>query len=214
MLLKPSVIVSFVATSLLTSGVVMADDASALRSKLSNIDNLHAKFEQQVTDVNKKPIQSGSGIFALSHPNKFFWNLTEPDESLIVADGVNLWIYNPFAEEVTVMDIDQAVEASPIALLVHRDEKTWSQYHVNQASSDKNECFDIKPKQASGNVVEVTVCFAGEQLASFDLLDEQGNLSQFSLSEQRNLAEEEQTLFDFAIPENVDIDDQRLKQVP
>ncbi|QIR16178.1 outer membrane lipoprotein chaperone LolA [Shewanella aestuarii] len=204
--------ISIMASTLICSGAVFADDASALRDKLSNIDSLHAKFVQQVTDVNNKQIQSGEGIFALSYPNKFYWHLTQPDESLIVADGLNLWIYNPFAEEVTVMDVSQAVDASPIALLVHRDEQTWSQYSVTSVQA-KEDCFDIQPKTVTGNVVSVNVCFKQNQLSSFNLTDEQGNLSQFSLSEQRVVNESEQAIFSFAIPENVDIDDQRLKQV-
>ncbi|UJF23550.1 outer membrane lipoprotein chaperone LolA [Shewanella sp. OMA3-2] len=203
---------SMTVIALLASQTVAADDANALRAKLAKIDNLHAKFEQKVTDVNKKLIQSGSGIFALSYPNKFYWHLTEPDESLIVADGLSVWIYNPFAEEVTVMDVSQAVDASPIALLVHRDETTWSQYNVTQ-TPHKAACFDISPKEARGNVVAVAVCFNGKQLSAFDLTDEQGNLSQFMLTEQRPVSPSEQKLFKFAIPENVDIDDQRLKQI-
>lgn len=212
MLLKQTVNMSILASALVLSTTALADDANALRDKLTNIDSLHAKFVQQVTDVNSKPIQSGEGVFALSYPNKFYWHLTQPDESLIVADGSSLWIYNPFAEEVTVMDVSQAVEASPIALLVHRDQQTWSQYSVT-ANSAQAGCFDIQPKSVSGNVVSVSVCFKEDQLSAFNLTDEQGNLSQFTLSEQRDVNEDEQSIFSFAIPENVDIDDQRLKQV-
>ncbi|MCT7942878.1 outer membrane lipoprotein chaperone LolA [Shewanella holmiensis] len=212
MRLKQIAIITIAAVSLMGSSIVLANDAEALRGKLTNIDNLHAKFQQKVTDVNNKPIQTGNGIFALSYPNKFYWHLTEPDESLIVADGSSLWIYNPFAEEVTVMDVSQAVDASPIALLVHRDEATWSQYNVKQ-SAKKSDCFDIVPKEAKGSVIAVTVCFNNNQLSAFDLTDEQGNLSQFSLLEQRSVTPTEQSLFHFALPENVDIDDQRLKQI-
>jgi outer membrane lipoprotein carrier protein len=201
------------ASALLLSVSSIADDASVLRGKLAAIDSLHATFSQQVTDINGKDIQSGTGVFALAYPSKFYWHLLEPDESLIVADGTNLWVYNPFAEEVTVMDVAQAVDASPIALLVHRDEATWSLYHVEQ-TSDKGDssCFDILPKTLKANVVAVSVCFKGKTLSQFNLTDDQGNLSRFALKKQRPVKGSEADLFKFALPDNVDIDDQRLKQ--
>ncbi|KPZ68330.1 Outer-membrane lipoprotein carrier protein precursor [Shewanella sp. P1-14-1] len=204
-------VISMVA--LLLSANVMADDSRALRSKLEQLDSLKANFTQEVTDINDKVIQSGSGIFALAYPNKFFWHLTEPDESLIVADGSDLWIYNPFAEEVTVMDFADAVEASPIALLVHRDESTWQQYHVSQVQPESGKaCYLIKPKLLDTSVVTVTVCFNDSGISDFSLLDQQGNHSQFALSEQTNVSTEEKGLFEFVIPTDVDIDDQRQSE--
>ncbi|WP_418358992.1 outer membrane lipoprotein chaperone LolA [Shewanella basaltis] len=203
----------FLTTSMLTAAA-QADDAKELRTKLAKIDSLHATFSQQVTDINNKPIQSGNGVFALAFPNQFYWHLTEPDESLIVADGANLWVFNPFAEEVTVMDVSQAVDASPMALLVHRDDETWNKYTVmKRQNKAKSSCFDIQPKKLNSSVVAVSVCFNGEQLTQFNLTDEQGNLSQFQLSAQRAVSAAEKSLFKFAIPDNVEIDDQRLKQV-
>ena len=212
---------SFMRITLLSSvlGIVLsqvayADDSALLRAKLTKVDSLHSSFTQKVTDINKKPIQSGSGVFALAYPNQFYWHLTEPDESLIVADGANLWVYNPFAEEVTVMDVAQAVDASPMALLVHRDEETWSRYFVSKKKSSKAlECFEIKSKTVNSSVVDVSVCFNKHQIATFSLTDEQGNFSQFTLAEQREVTKDEAKLFKFAIPDNVDIDDQRLKQI-
>lgn len=202
---------SFALASVVASPMTFAnDDAATLRAKLGKIESLHATFTQEVTDINKRVIQSGNGIFAIAYPQQFYWHLTEPDESLIVADGTSLFIYNPFAEEVTVMDIAQAVEASPMALLVHRDDKTWSQYNVSQS---KDNCFSVVPKSTDASLTSVTVCFNQQTLSRFSLLDDQGNLSQFTLTEQRSVKEGEKSLFHFAIPDNVDIDDQRLKQV-
>jgi outer membrane lipoprotein carrier protein len=213
MMNKRFIVLSLLLTTSLSCFAAMADDATQLREKLSNIDSLHATFSQQVTDINNKPIQSGSGVFALAYPNQFYWHLTEPDDSLIVADGVNLWIYNPFAEEVTVMDVAQAVDASPMALLVHRDEATWAKYSVTKrAVNAKASCFDIQPKKLNSNVVAVSVCFEASQLVKFNLTDEQGNLSQFALTQQRTVKPDEASIFEFAVPDNVDIDDQRLKQ--
>ena len=61
---------------LLYSNAVLADDAKQLRETLNGTESLKADFKQTVTDVNKKVIQSGAGVFALAHPNQFYWHLT------------------------------------------------------------------------------------------------------------------------------------------
>ena len=185
----------------------LATDAENLKVKLAEIKSLKADFSQTVTDLNNKVIQTGEGVFALSQPNQFYWHLTAPDESLIVADGTDVWVYNPFAEEVSVMDINQAINASPIALLVHSDDATWSQYNVKQ----KDNCFDISPKDTDSGVSEVQVCFNQTSLTQMVLTDQQGNISDFRLSNQNKIAENDRDLFKFVVPDDVDIDDQRLK---
>lgn len=188
------------------SSIAIADESSALKERLIEVATLKANFSQVVTDLNDKEIQNGKGVFALAYPNKFYWHLTEPDESLIVADGTDVWIYNPFAEQVSVMDLNQAITASPIALLVHRDEATWSQYSVTY----KDTCFDIKPKSIDAGVESVQVCFDDKTLTKMVLQDQQGNVSSFQLSQQEPITAQEMSLFKFTLPEDVDIDDQRL----
>lgn len=105
------------------------------------------------------------------------------------------------------MDVNQAISASPIALLVHDDVQTWSQYKV----TNSDQCFAISPIDKDAGVSEVEVCFNETTLTQMILKDQQGNTSNFSLSEQSKIAENERDLFKFVVPENVDIDDQRLK---
>ncbi|BAJ02266.1 outer membrane lipoprotein chaperone LolA [Shewanella violacea] len=193
----------------MASNLAIADESSALKAKLEEVATLKANFSQVVTDINNKEIQRGSGVFALAYPNQFYWHLTEPDESLIVADGTDVWIYNPFAEQVSVMDLNQAITASPIALLVHRDKETWAQYTV----TSKDGCFDINPKSVDAGVESVKVCFKGKTLTQMVLEDQQGNVSSFELTGQTAITDAEKSLFKFTVPEDVDIDDQRLNAI-
>lgn len=203
--MKQIIRLSVLGLSALLSTAAMANDADQLKQQLSHLNGMTADFQQQVTDVNHKEIQQGSGVIALAYPNRLYWHLTEPDESLIVADGKDVWVYNPFAEEVTVMDMKDVIAASPIALLVHRDAKTWQNYNVTR----DGECYHIKPKQLDSQVVGVDVCFKGQTLSTFSIRDSQGNDSRFKLKGQRALDAKDDALFKFTVPENVDVDDQR-----
>ena len=183
----------------------VADDAGQLKAKLDAIAGLKADFEQQVTDINGKLIQQGSGELALAQPNRFYWHLQQPDESVIVADGKDVWIYNPFAEEVSVLALENAIAASPMTLLVRRDEASWARYNI---TLDK-ECFQIAPKTEEAGVQQVSVCFKDNTLTRLALKDTQGNFSQFNLSGQQPLTDSDKRLFQFELPEGGSIDDQR-----
>ncbi|MCL1077364.1 outer membrane lipoprotein carrier protein LolA [Parashewanella spongiae] len=213
------IIGQFFFTSLVVfSSQVHADAKDELKQQLNQVKTLHSKFTQNVVDVNNKNIQQGSGIFSLAYPNQLYWHLTEPDESLIIANEKSVWLYNPFAEEVTILDLEQAVSTSPMTLLIHRDEATWSNYRVTKTEVTKgspkdDSCYSITPKFSDSTVVKVDACFNHNRLNKFAIFDSQGNISTFDLTEQRNLNEEERSIFNFVIPDNVDVDDQRAKKI-
>lgn len=201
--MKKSIAVLF---SALLPFAVFADDANELVSKLDVMQGIKANFSQKVTDQNGKLIQEGSGVIAMHQPDAFYWHLTAPDESLIVAKDNNVWVYNPFAEEVSILDMEDILKASPMALLVHRDEKRWSEYQIDK----KGDCFDITPRQGVESAVNtVSVCFANNTLSDIRLTDAQGSTSHFALSEQATVTEADERLFQFQIPDGVSIDDQR-----
>ncbi len=214
-----NIIGQFLLTSLVViSSQAHADASAELKQQLNQVDTLHSVFKQNVVDVNNKIIQQGSGVFALSYPNQLYWHLTDPDESLIIANKKSVWVYNPFAEEVTILDLEQAVATSPMTLLIHRDEATWGNYTVTKTNFAKNAiaqnsiCYSITPKKSESTVLKVDACFAKDQLSKFVIFDSQGNISTFVLTEQRKLNTVEKSIFDFVIPENVDVDDQRIKK--
>ena len=208
-MINKTIVATTCVSALLFTGFVQANDAAELKAKLSELNSLHSKFKQTVVDVNHKIIQQGEGVFALATPNKLYWHLTQPDESLIVADGKDVWIFNPFAEEATVMDLEQAITSSPMTLLIHHDDKTWSNYQVKKSGN----CFNITPMAADVNVTSVESCFENQELAKFVIHDAQGNTSTFDLSKQRPMTNTEAKLFDFVPPKHVDIDDQRSNKL-
>jgi outer membrane lipoprotein carrier protein len=86
---------------LVASSQVWADAASDLKEKLSSVNVFSATFAQTVYDSKGKELQKASGSLLVQRPNRFNWHTTSPDESLIVADGKDVWVYDPFVEQVT-----------------------------------------------------------------------------------------------------------------
>jgi outer membrane lipoprotein carrier protein len=56
-------------------------------------------------------------LLALQAPRLFRWQVTDPYQQLIVADGKKVWVYEPDLEQVTVRDQGSEEAHSPLTVL-------------------------------------------------------------------------------------------------
>lgn len=87
------------------------DGASALR----------ARFTQMSYDVNGQLSEQAKGELLLARPNRMRIEYREPFVQLIIADGRELWVYDPELEQVTVRRQPEADPGSPLLALVQPD---------------------------------------------------------------------------------------------
>lgn len=183
-----------------------ADAAQDLQTKLHKIAQFSADFSQQVIDLDGKVIQDASGELAMAHPNKFRWQVIQPDEELVLSNGNTVWMYSPFVEQVTLLDQADAVAGTPFLLLASTDKAVWQQYVV----TGNKQQFVITPKDKQANIAEFTMKFdAKDQLVGFSIKERQGQTSQFVLSKFNQKPGLKDRDFEFTIPEGVEVDDQR-----
>ena len=186
-----------------TSGV---NDASLLKEKLAKFKQINADFSQVVRNSEGEIINESQGKLTISRPGKFRWEVTNPDQELIVSDGVTMWMYSPFIEQVTLINLSDAIVGTPFVLLSGADEQQWLNYQV---SKDNNR-FTIKNKvdQAQNNSFIFEFNEAGN-IDKFVVIEEQGQRSEFTLTQQPLLQKIKADYFSFKIPVGVEIDDQR-----
>jgi outer membrane lipoprotein carrier protein len=91
------------------------DDLTAFTKGLKGLDG---HFSQQVFDPSGKLKETSSGRVALSAPRLFRWEYAKPYEQLIVADGRNVWVYDPDLQQVTKRPQGVEEASSPLAALV------------------------------------------------------------------------------------------------
>lgn len=188
-----------------------------LRSKLADLDYFSANFSQVVQSELGEILEQSSGTIAISKPNLANWHTQEPDELAIVSDGINVWFYNPWIEQVSVYSLSAAIAKTPILLLTSKDESLWKEYSVNKQSNDQVdediEAFVISANDSNSQVKSLTLSFKVENgkshLDQFSFLDATGQTSHIKLSKLDIKNEPVESLFKFVIPEGVQIDDQR-----
>ncbi|SFR39972.1 outer membrane lipoprotein carrier protein [Pseudidiomarina maritima] len=204
------VLIGSLFSSLLALPVMAADaDRQALLTRLDGLTTLEADFSQEVTDSNGELVQQLHGHMALARPNLLHWQTDAPDETLMVADGQNLWYYNPFVEQVTVYAQADAVAQSPLLLLLDGDSQAWADYEVKAEANS----YALQPLPSADSTQSLQLVFneKGEaaQLQRIILDDGQGQISTIELENVKLNRVLSRELFKFEVPEGIDVDDQR-----
>ncbi|MGK4864644.1 outer membrane lipoprotein chaperone LolA, partial [Salmonella enterica] len=93
-------------------------------------------------------LKEGQGDLWVKRPNLFNWNMTQPDESILVSDGKTLWFYNTFVEQATATWLKDASGNTPFMLIARNQDSDWQQYIINQDGDN----FVLTPKASNGNM--------------------------------------------------------------
>lgn len=175
-----------------------------LQAKLAQLQPFSADFTQTVTSVEDKLLLTAQGNMQLQRPNQFRWHTVTPDEQLIVSNGETLWFYNPFVEQVSIYSLQDAIANTPFMLIAGAKQALWDTYQVSKQAERYRV---VTPNDNSAAIF--TISFAQGQIAEFSVQEQQGQRSAFKLTNYGKVASKDAQLFNFDIPENTDIDDQR-----
>ncbi|TVP81070.1 outer membrane lipoprotein chaperone LolA [Thioalkalivibrio sp.] len=96
---------------------IAGEGRAALERFLDGLETFSAEFSQTLTDETDFVLQEAEGRLSLAVPDRLRWELDVPFEQSIVADGEYLWTYDPELRQATVRPMEQALGATPLALL-------------------------------------------------------------------------------------------------
>lgn len=194
-----------VGLSLITSATQAEPVETELRKLLADYDGFSANFAQQVKDTENNLLMKAEGEMVFKQPGKFRWQTYEPQQQLLLSNGESLWWYNPDLEEVSIYDAKQAVATTPFALLVSNRDEVWNKFSINKIESG----YVIKPKDADNSQVQqLVVSFDGFTLNQMVITDRTQQTTSYLLSNQE-FDKAKARHFNFAIPDDVEVDDQR-----
>jgi outer membrane lipoprotein carrier protein len=191
-----------------------------LMKRLAKLNFFTASFTQQVLSESGELLEESAGKLAIRKPNLANWQVLMPDELSIVSDGTNVWFYDPWIEQVSIYSLSTAIARTPMLLLTSEDESLWSQYNVEEKlsltadnSKSAQQVFVISAIDINSQVKSLTLTFntkdQGEQLSEFSFLDATGQKSRIKLTAFNDQQAPKADLFNFVIPPNTQIDDQR-----
>lgn len=180
------------------------NDKPALRGLLAKINTLQASFTQVVNDSEGQPLQSSSGNLILQQPDRVYWQVLVPDETLLIANGERVFYVDEFVEQVSIFSQKDMISNNPLMLLTSSDDEVWEQFSVIQ----QNLAYVVTPINNEGQITQLTLRFIQDELTQFTLLDNQGQVSQFTLNGTVLNMPLPINQFSYAIPEGFSVDDQ------
>lgn len=147
--LSAALVPLLIAGSLL-AGAAQAGGREDLERFTRGLKGLDGQFTQDVFDTKGKRKESSTGRVALSAPRLFRWEYLKPYPQLIVADGKQVWVYDPDLQQATVRAQGVEEENSPLAALI--DPKKLDRDYVTAEVKGEGglNWLELRPKQAGG----------------------------------------------------------------
>lgn len=184
--------------------VAHADGVGALQQFVTEVKSGRASFTQTVTAPDGKRKKTTTGTFEFQRPNQFRFSYAKPAEQLIVADGKEVWIYDPDLQQATVRPMDQALGATPVSLLAGGDlSKDFALKALPAANGQ--EWVQATPKRNDSGLQSLKLGFKGRELASLEIVDGFGQQSVMQFSGVEPNAKVPADRFRFAPPPGTDV---------
>jgi outer membrane lipoprotein carrier protein len=189
---------------LLVMAGARADAVDTLREFVRDVKTGRANFTQTISAPDGARKKTSTGSFEFSRPNRFRFAYSKPFEQLIVSDGQKVWLHDIDLNQVSVRLLDQALGATPAALLAGGNlERDFELSAL--PSRDGLDWVRATPRAKDGSVAQVRVGFRGKDLAALEIDDAFGQRSvlQFSAVQQGVALPAER--FRFVPPPGVDV---------
>ena len=190
----------------LVPAVAFGAGTDALKTFLTQTTSAKARFAQIVLDRNMKQLQQATGTMAFSRPGKFRWEYSKPYEQTIVGDGQRLWIYDKDLNQVTVRKLDQALGASPAALLAGSNE-IEKNYNVTSAGNREGlEWLEAVPRTQDTTFERIRLGFnKSDNLEVMELRDQFGQTTVIKFADIERNPKLPPDMFRFTPPKGADV---------
>ena len=161
--------------AMLASGAADAGARQKMQAFTSGLKGLDGRFEQRVYDSDGRAAETSSGTVKVAAPRSFRWEILKPSPQLVVADGDQVWIYDPDLEQVTVRNQSAEEQSSPLSVLIDPTELD-RQYKVSEGGNAGGlEWLVLAPKQAEeASFKQARLGFGAAGLVRMELQDSLG----------------------------------------
>jgi outer membrane lipoprotein carrier protein len=190
---------------LLVSVQAHAEDNSAaatLGRALGTLEQLSGTFSQSVREADASDAQESfsAGRFGVLRPDRFFWDIEQPDSQLVLAADGQLWHYDRDLATVTQRPL-QASSALPLQILSTDYASLSRDFEVSELQAD---VFELKPRQPQADFEQLQLTLAAGLPVRMQLVDKLGRVLdiRFDALRTRGLTAED---FEFSPPPGVDV---------
>ena len=159
-------------------------------------------FVQELSDEEGELLERSSGRYAVLRPGYFRWEISSPDQQLIVVSGSRLWHYDVDLAAATRRDTSESREFTPLELLAGESDDLKAKFSTQAMGPSRVRLTPTFP-QAGFAWVEVT--WKGDAVVAMVVEDRSGQLISLALTPDVAPAQLTAKDFDFIPPAGVDV---------
>lgn len=179
-----------------------ADSVADFKRYVDSATSISGQFAQESKAGAK--VKKVSGQFTIARPGRFRWSIEKPYEQLIVSDGVKVWLHDKDLNQVTVRQLNDALSATPVALLLGGD--LLAQFTLKDAGAkDGMEWVEALPKGKDMQFKRLAVGMTAGAPARIELTDAFDQTTRIDLQGVSNRAVVAAQTFKFTPPPGVDV---------
>ena len=196
---------------LVLTGLGLATPAHAdtareqLRTFVAQVQSASGDFAQFTVGPQGQTKPPQRGKFLFMRPGRFKWDVIKPYEQQGVSIGREIYQFDPDLNQVTVRKVDQAIGASPAAILFGSGSLEQSFEVMALPDRESLVWLRAKPKQADAGFVHVDLGFKDGVPHRIILLDAFGQTTHVELSALTRNPGLSATNFDFIPPKGADV---------
>lgn len=171
----------------------------------SDLQTMHARFEQRVLRSDGGVEDESSGEVWLQSPHYFRWSYGGDFPELVVADGERIWIFDEILEQVTVKSQAEFNNDSPLVILTDI-QRLDELFEVREAGDiDGMVLLELRSNSAESEFDRMLVGLSDGQLRMLAMEDAFGMRTEIKFTELQKNQPMESSLFQFTPPDGVDV---------
>lgn len=171
----------------------------------AGLQALRADFSQTVFDERGARLEQTSGRMYMQRPGLLRWDYRAPYRQQVVADGSRIWLYDQDLEQVTVQPLDDALGATPLALL-SGDEPLDAVFDIESLpASGQLRWYSLRPRQARDELNTLRLGFDGQSLRVLEMEDGLRRRTRIAFANVERNPDLDPALFRFEPPPGVDV---------
>ncbi|MEH6634143.1 MAG: outer membrane lipoprotein chaperone LolA [Halioglobus sp.] len=178
------------------------DPIDQLVVALQDLEQLQGQFLQRQYGQNDVLLVESRGSFKLLRPGYFSWEITAPDNQLIIASPAYVWHYDRDLETVTRRPVTDSAQMSPLQVLGGDDSVLRKRFNVEQLQRGD---FTLTPRSDDVGFKQLTLHMQGTAIAGMDILDNLNQRVQISFDQLDDTSALSSEDFSFTPPDGVDL---------
>ncbi|MEO5349099.1 MAG: outer membrane lipoprotein chaperone LolA [Magnetococcus sp. YQC-3] len=193
-------------------GAAQTAPIKRLQAFLNKTKTLEADFVQRIAEPEAGVPGESSGHISTAKPGRFRWDYRTPAVQTIVSDGQTIWFYEPDLAQVTVGKASRLENTPAVLLSSNLPLETVFTWETGEDVQLHLPSVRLVPKK-SGTIQEIVLVLHPErdELLKLSTRDSLGHISHFTFRDMRSNQPIAADRFQFIIPSNVDIIEDRAE---